>query len=291
MIMDRSFARDGSFRYPSVDPKLYDMPGVTSEYTAGVLGDVILVNGRPWPYASVAGARYRMRLLNASNARRYRISLDPPPPGGGGLVQIGSDGGLLDQPISHDAIELAPAERFDIIIDFARYRPGQKVLLRNEFGSGSTGLVMRFDVEDKTTDDTRIPEQLASTPALSTTGATTRPMIFRNMGGSMGWQINGHPFDPTYTDAAVGLGKLEVWRIVTDFHHPVHLHLVQFQVVSRGLSGPGPYDHGWKDVLDLRPAEEAVIVTRFDGYRGRYVFHCHNLEHEDMAMMGNFTVT
>lgn len=291
MIMDRSFAADGSFRYPSVDPRLYDTPGVTDSYAAGVLGDVILVNGRPWPHATVAGARYRLRLLNAANARRYRLSLDPPPPGGGGLVQIGSDGGLLDHPVRHDAIELAPAERFDVIIDFARYRPGQKVILRNEFGTGRTGLVMRFEVGDRIRDESRIPEKLTAIEPLPSKDARTRSLNFRNMGGAMSWQINGHPFDPTYTDAAVDLGGLETWRIVTDFHHPVHLHLVQFQVLSRGLSGPGPYDHGWKDVLDLRPAEEAVIIARFDGYRGRYVFHCHNLEHEDMAMMGNFTVT
>jgi spore coat protein A len=78
-----------------------------------------------------------------------------------------------------------------------------------------------------------------------------------------------------------------VWRLTSDFHHPIHLHLVHFQVLSRGSGGPGPYDHGWKDTIDLRPAEEAAIIARFDGYAGRYVFHCHNLEHEDMAMMGN----
>ncbi|MGH3437055.1 MAG: multicopper oxidase domain-containing protein [Sciscionella sp.] len=66
---------------------------------------------------------------------------------------------------------------------------------------------------------------------------------------------------------------------------------MQFQVLSRGLSGPGPYDHGDKDVIDLRPAEEAAVIARFDDYRGRFVFHCHNLEHEDMAMMGNFVTS
>jgi spore coat protein A len=77
-------------------------------------------------------------------------------------------------------------------------------------------------------------------------------------------------------------------RLISDFHHPIHLHLTHFQVLSRGTRGPGPYDHGWKHTLDLRPAEEGEIIARFDGYAGKYVFHCHNLEHEDMAMMGNF---
>jgi spore coat protein A len=83
-------------------------------------------------------------------------------------------------------------------------------------------------------------------------------------------------------------GGVEVWRLISDFHHPIHLHLVHCQVLSRGLSGPGEYDGGWKDTLDLHPAEEVAIIARFDDYAGRFVFHCHNLEHEDMAMMANF---
>jgi FtsP/CotA-like multicopper oxidase with cupredoxin domain len=85
------------------------------------------------------------------------------------------------------------------------------------------------------------------------------------------------------------LGTVEVWQLVADVHHPVRIHLNPFQIHSRGLSGPGPYDAGWTDTIDLRPSEEATIAIRFDGYRGKYVFHCHNLEHEDMAMMANFT--
>ncbi len=123
MITDRAFTADGSLRYPSIDPTLQTTPGVSDGYTAGVLGDVILVNGRPWPTKDVCAARYRLRILNASNARRYRVALDPLPPGGGGLVQIGSDPGLLQHPIGHDSIEIAPAERFDVIVDFARYQP------------------------------------------------------------------------------------------------------------------------------------------------------------------------
>nr|WTB36165.1 multicopper oxidase domain-containing protein [Streptomyces sp. NBC_00830] len=86
------------------------------------------------------------------------------------------------------------------------------------------------------------------------------------------------------------LGALEVWRFTSDFHHPVHLHLAHFQVLSRNGEAPGPYDAGWKDTIDLSPGEAVAIITRFTGYRGRFVFHCHNLEHEDMAMMANLEV-
>ena len=107
--------------------------------------------------------------------------------------------------------------------------------------------------------------------------------------GMPGWTINGLPFDPGHDFARPQLGTTETWRLVTDFHHRIHLHLGHFQVLSREIGEPGAYDHGWKDTIDLRPTQEAAIIVRFDDYPGRFVFHCHNLEHEDMAMMGNFT--
>ncbi|WP_052069211.1 hypothetical protein [Streptacidiphilus albus] len=97
----------------------------------GVLGDVVLVNGAPWPVLHADWARYRLRILNGSNARRCSLALDPQPPGGGGLVQIGSDGGLLARPLAHDSIDLAPAERFDAVVDFSRYPAGTQVRLVN----------------------------------------------------------------------------------------------------------------------------------------------------------------
>ena len=104
------------------------------------------------------------------------------------------------------------------------------------------------------------------------------------------WMVNGTPFDPTVDLASPGLGDVEVWRLMTDLHHPVHVHLNPFQVLRRGGRAPGAGDLGWKDTIDLVPGETAEIIMRFGGYPGRYVFHCHNLEHEDMAMMANFSV-
>ena len=293
LIADRAFNADGSLRYPSKDPSLRTTPGVTEPYQAGVLGDVILVNGRPWPVANVDGARYRLRLLNASNARRYQLTLDPQPPGGAGFVQIGSDGGLLAAPILHDAIEIAPAERFDVIVDFGRYPPGTEVTLgqrvRQPVDGEHAEVPRRLEVAE---DPSRIPDTLSTITPLDPAHATvTRDFHFADAGEKSGWYINGQPYSPTAIAAAPRLGSAEVWRLVSDFAHPIHLHLVHFQVLSRGLSGPGEYDHGWKDVVDLRPAEEVSVIARFDDYPGRFVFHCHNLEHEDMAMMGNFRVS
>lgn len=284
MIADRSFDADGSLRYPSVDPALVT-PGVTDRFLAGVLGDVMLVNGAPWPVGAVEGAQYRLRILNACNARRLDLRLDP----GGSLTQIGTDGGLLAAPLRHDHVELAPAQRLDAIVDFAAYPPGTVVRLVNDFGEGPMGEVLRFRVGERAPDGFRLPDRLSTIEPLGPP-AVTRTLRFESAGKD-GWRINGEPFGMDAVAARPALGAVEVWRLVTDLHHPVHLHLSPFQVLSRGIGGPGPFDAGWKDTIDLRPAEEAAIAVRFDGYRGKYVFHCHNLEHEDMAMMGNFVVT
>ena len=285
MIVDRSFAEDGSFRYPEVPGG-----GVTERYMNGVLGDVILVNGAPWPVARVDPARYRLRLLNASNARRYRLELDPQPPGGSALVQIGSDGGLLARPVGHDALEVAPAERFDVVVDFSRYRPGAQVRLVNRLGTGGTAEVMRFDVTGQDRgDDSAVPDRLAADAvAPSPRGATaTRTFAFRQGRGGT-WTINDLAYRPGRALARPRLGTVEIWRFVTDFHHPVHLHLDHFQVLSRNGGDPGAYDAGWKDTVDVRPSEAVEILTRFTDYQGAFLLHCHNLEHEDMAMMADF---
>ncbi len=102
----------------------------------GVLGDVVLVNGAPWPVHEVDAARYRLRLLNASNARRYRLALTVPGGPDLPLVQIGSDGGLLAAPVEHEAIEIASGERFDVVVDFSVLPVGTEVTMVNGLGSG-----------------------------------------------------------------------------------------------------------------------------------------------------------
>ncbi len=297
MILDRSFDADGSLLYPAVDPTGLVVAGVSDGFEGGVLGDVTLVNGVPWPIVNVEGARYRLRFLNAANTRRYDLRLDPSPPNG--FIQIGTDGGLLAEPIRHDHIEMAPAQRFDVVVDFATYQPGTLVALVNDFDSGRMAQIMRFVVGARADDTSRIPDRLTSIDPLNTTseGVITRTMRFNSGHLSADgrddhlWLINGEPFSPDTVAAQPALDSVEIWRLVSDFHHPIHVHLNPFQVLSRGLDGPGPYDIGWKDTIDLRPFENASIAMRFDGFRGRYLFHCHNLEHEDMAMMSNFLVT
>ncbi|GAA3108157.1 multicopper oxidase family protein [Streptosporangium carneum] len=284
MICDRSFAADGSMHYPG----FADRPGVREPYMGGVLGDVILVNGAPWPELRVARARYRLRLLNASNARAYELSLSP----GGTIVQIGSDGGLLTAPKPLSRLRLAPAERADVIVDFSAHRVGDHVELRNLAGEGPQARVMRFLVDRAEKDDSAIPRTLSVVERLDPAKARmTRDFEFTSgsLHGGTGWLINGRPYAPGRIEARPRLGDVEIWRLTSDVAHPVHLHLAHFQVLSvNGERQAGPPE--WKDTVELRDAQTVEIITRFTGYRGRYVMHCHNLEHEDMAMMADFEV-
>jgi FtsP/CotA-like multicopper oxidase with cupredoxin domain len=288
MIADRSFAADGGFHYPLVDPSMVEH-GVEDRYMDGVLGDVVLVNGAPWPALDVDRVRYRLRFLNGSNARRYRLELDPQPSGGGALVQVGEDGGLLARPIAHGAIDIAPGERFDVVVDFSRFAPGTRVRLRNRLGEGRTAEVMCFDVSSGRSDeDAQVPDRLSSVEPLDLSRATTTRTFQFQLSAHHGWTINGEPYRPGRPLARPGLGDIEVWRFITDVHHPVHVHLDPFQVVSRNNRGPGPYDAGWKDTVDVRPAGGVEVAVRFTDYAGAFMLHCHNLEHEDMAMMADF---
>jgi spore coat protein A, manganese oxidase len=194
--------------------------------------------------------------------------------------------------VRHAAIEMAPAQRFDVVVDFGRYPPNTtRVRLVNTFGDGTTRDVMEFRVGARRADDTTVPATLSAPEPAAAPPVTTRTFRFRHddVRGMPGWTINGQAFDPLRSIASPVLGRTEIWRVMSDFHHPIHLHLAPFRVLSRGIGDPGPYDHGWKDTIDLRPAEEARLLVRFDDYAGRYVLHCHNLEHEDMAMMATFT--
>lgn len=295
MIADRAFASDGSLAYPSIDPTLHMQPGVQEPYIAGVLGDVILVNGAPWPVHEVDAARYRLRILNASNARHYDLEAVLDDGRRLDLVQIGADQGLLRAPVIHRNLPIAPAERYDVILDFGQVPVGSRVRIINRVGAGRTRDVMAFSVVRKAADSSRIPDVLSDDlPEWQRSEAVrVRDFSFRagQMGDGHGWLIGGQPFAPDRTDVTTRLGDVEVWRLVADVHHPVHLHLVGFRVLSRGGRAPLPQDAGLKDTVSLRPGESAEIITRFDGYRGRYLFHCHNAEHEDMGMMANLEIT
>jgi spore coat protein A, manganese oxidase len=183
-----------------------------------------------------------------------------------------------------------------VVIDFSKYDVGTGITLKNRMGEGKTANVMRFRITRKENDDRTIPRQLSDMAEFEgleeSSARRTREFRFTRVGDErlVMWGINGEPFDPERMAARPELGSTEVWHLrAAPAAHPIHVHMVHFKVLSRNGRKPLPTDAGWKDTVDLISGEEARVLVRFDGYRGRYVFHCHNLEHEDM-MMANFEV-
>ncbi|MFC4587984.1 multicopper oxidase family protein [Sphaerisporangium corydalis] len=286
MIADRSFSENGEFLYPAADPT-GAKPGLKEGYDVGVLGDVILVNGAPWPILEVAAVRYRFRLLNASNARRYRLTFDQK--GAIPFVQIGSDGGLLKAPLRRTSVTVAPAERYDVVVDFSKYRPGTEITMLNGLGDDSTAQVMKFRVTRKATDDSTIPARLSQYETLDPGKAVkTRDFAFER-GDEHSWTINGETYEPGKNFATPRIGDVEIWNLDIDgANHPVHLHLDQFQVLG---DDERKADAGLKDTVGLTAGQKTRIIVKFTGYEGRYMLHCHNLEHEDMGMMADYEVS
>jgi FtsP/CotA-like multicopper oxidase with cupredoxin domain len=277
MITDRSFNKDGSFRY-KVD------------LDRGFRGDTILVNGAVAPRMKVERRLYRLRFLNASNARAYKLVLGNERD----MVQIGSDGGLLPAPVKRTVIPIEPAERVDVIVDFRQFGVGSKVILHNTAGEPSTSAVMRFDVVRGGVEEARIPKALADDDELPEVNAERAwPLTFQGLagGGSM-WQIGGGGFSEMRIDCRPRQGSTELWtwQNLSERTHPMHLHGYHFRVVSIDGAAPHPGDRGWKDTVAVLPHQTVVVRPYFDYFSGVYVFHCHAAEHGDMSMMGQMEV-
>jgi len=282
IIQDRRFNLDGTLQY-------------SPDAVFGAITDTILVNGIPWPRFEVSARRYRFRVLNGCNARVFSLALSSGQP----FLQIATDGGLLPAPIKIKEIPLAMAERVEVIVDFSPYPTGTQLFLKDFTGPGE-GL-LRFDVVRKERDDSAVPAALAHVQNISADRAVRQRTLVFTRGSSTGsdarWSISGREFDPDRPIAAPRFDEIEIWRILNHtFHetrsvvHPVHLHLVNFQILERNGKPPLAHETGWKDTVALTTGEEVRLIARFGGYRGRYLLHCHNLEHEDRGMMARFDV-
>lgn len=258
----------------------------------GVLGDLPLVNGAVQPYFDVADRMYRLRLLNASNTRTYDLALS----NGAAFVQVGSESGLLPAPVERESITLGPAERADVVVDFAGM-VGQDVVLQNRAAvSGAMTQVMQFRVTRDEEEDSEVPAVLREPREheLADLALPRTWVLGRELDNGM-WTINGRGFEHGRVDAMPELGQAERWTFVnsTSVDHIVHIHDVDWHVVARTGPPPEPQavdESGAKESFRVRPNEVVVVESTFTDHVGRFVWHCHMLEHEDFSMMTQFEV-
>ncbi len=299
----------------------------------GFLGQKIFVNGKPNFTLSAATRVYRLRILNGSNSRIYKLAWSS----GDLLTIIGTDGSLLPRPTERKYVMLAPGERIDVWADFSKLKVGTEVSLNslafsgaeNVGGSSMSGMMssdnapelgsamMLFNVkiERKEKETLRLPSQLAALPLLRPEDAVnaTQPRPIELSLKGMKWVINGQPFEmnTALPQETVKLNSIEQWEIVNKLNpgammdakgmaHPIHLHGVQFQVISREVLPElaagwqtvkdGYVDEGLKDTVMVMPGERVKLLMKFEKYNGLFAYHCHTLEHEDAGMMRNYRV-
>jgi spore coat protein A len=303
MLYDRLLTRDAQLLYPiSPDPQ--------SPWVPELSGNAILVNGKLFPYLEVEPRKYRFRVLNASNARFYHLSfVGKTLADNAAFHQIGTDQGLLPAPVPLTSLEIAPGERADIVVDFSEHRGEQLVLKNDAF------IVMQFRVSaGKVTDASSLPPALRPVPRIPESQAVQTRLLTLNeyvnkAGNPVQLLLNASHWRMPVTEKPV-LGSTEIWTLInpTNESHPIHLHLVRFQILDRQPyepwlfqtkrqlhflgppQPPDPNEAGWKDTVRAHSQMVTRIIVPFTGFTGRYVWHCHILEHEDNEMMRPYEV-
>jgi len=292
-LCDRILDQHGQLFYPvSPDPK--------APWVPEVFGDALLVNGKIFPYLEVEPRPYRLRILNAANGRFFHLAFA----NGLDFQQIGSDQGLLGAPVPLKKLTIAPGERADLIVDFSR-NAGESIVLNSDRFTA-----MQFRVSGRAASvAVAIPQTLRPVPRMAENEAIkNRDLILEETDDGAGnptiMLLNRTRWMAPITENPT-LGTTEIWSLIngTDDSHPIHLHLVRFQVLDRRnfyvmnylrkremiyTGPPVPPDlneMGWKDTVRAEAGMVTRIIVRFDGYAGRYVWHCHILEHGDNEMM------
>lgn len=278
----------------------------TGEVMSGYMGETIIVNGEASPYTEIATSYYRFRILNGSNARIYNLAFS----NNSDLIIIGNDGGLLKNPLVVKSILLAPGERLDTLVNFAGLAIGTEVFLESrEFDNGGSAQgkqgfkMMKFKVTQIVSDNFIVPVSLSAVSSISPSSSSkTRNFIINAMQMSTGMnmtgihRINDKTYDRNRIDETVAANATEIWvfdNTQGDEPHPIHLHGVHFQVLDRsgGRTQLIASESGWKDTVLVMPRETVKIIIPFSTLTGVFVFHCHNLEHEDDGMMLQYQLT
>ncbi|MDQ2676836.1 MAG: multicopper oxidase family protein, partial [Actinomycetota bacterium] len=268
--------------------------------TDGMTGDVILVNGAVVPFHKVEPRHHRLRILNASNFRPYNLFFTH----GVEIVQIATESGLMPAPVARDRVLLGAGERVELIVDFSG-AAGERVELRSGArtpeveGVGSNpynGPIMQFRVSDDPVDDeVEIPASLRPLPGWAEDiEIPAAPFTWSVSGGALGnpWLINGETFDPSRVLRTESLGEIAVWRISnnTQYAHMMHPHHTDWLMLGRNGSPPEDHEACLKETFFLDPFESILVAGKMSDYTGKYVIHCHMLDHEDHGLMSQFEV-
>ena len=299
ILQDRRFHDDGRFMHFPDDFNMVTDPALRK-------GGEFLVNGKIDATLRLGAQIVRLRILNASNARVYNLGLSD----GGTFHQIVSDGGFLEAPVALTRLLIAPGERAEILIDL-QGREGESFQLHSFNSENGNSYVpsplqdtwdttdfnlLTFEVIAPTTDAiTAIPAQLTTivrmTEQDAVNAAAPRPMELN----ANPFNINGLTMDMDVINHRIRLGDIEIWELTNPNiqAHPFHVHGEPFQILTRNGTLPPANEMGWKDVVLIRPDETIRIIKRFGDFSDPvlpYMYHCHILEHEDLGMMGTFTV-
>ena len=292
-ISDRKFDKDNQ-----LDLSLFGTPAVDRE----VSGDVFLVNGAAQPYTDVEPRRYRLRVHNGSGFQIYNLALviDDAYTPAAEMTQIGTESGLLPAPVERATVLLGPAERADLIVDFSEFA-GRRVTLgsvarENAFGSDAAPVVGLVQFRVGRTAKSRgkaVPNELRPLPEWVASAPQTPNRVWAFGTGydaatrHEAHTVNGLAFDHRRVDARVELDSVETWMLLntTTRTHYIHIHDVDWVLLSRNGAPPQPYEAGLKETFLLDPGEYITVAAKFSDHLGRYVMHCHMLDHEDGGMM------
>jgi len=300
IVQDRLFDQIGQLVYR------HENEAITVD--GGMLADTILVNGTYAPYLEVPAKLIRLRILNASNARRFDFAFSE----NQRFFQIASDGGFLESPVELQRLILSPGERAEIVVDLTgKTKP--VTLMSYEINEAEFGLLDAFEnVTGEAKDENQRFKLIELRPQESLRIAqTSTDSLPEKLNTILGWKesqvtktrtfilgnntINGKWMEHRRVDEIIRKGDLEIWEITNPSisYHPFHIHGTQFQILDRNGQQPPAHERGWKDTVAVNQDETVRVLVRFNDYSDPhfpYMFHCHILEHEDMGMMGQFVV-
>jgi FtsP/CotA-like multicopper oxidase with cupredoxin domain len=283
ILSDNRFLPDGSLDLPEPHS-----PAWRVDFENGREGDILFVNGEVLPTLSIrSGEIQRWRVVNASAGRYYRLSIP-----GHTLLHVGSDGGLFERPVEVNEILLASAERVELLVRGSA-PPDTRAVLQSlpydryirqtrpsDWDRPLDLLTLQY-TDDAPVEPVGIPSTLRPIPPLDPAAATATRLMVLTQGF-----INGQAMNMDRVDVSAPLGATEIWELenLVGMDHPFHLHGFQFQVLDRD-GVPEPF-RSWKDTVNVPKHQAIRFVVRYDNYPGRWMFHCHILDHEDHGMMG-----